>query len=547
MFITGQVIWDAYCVIIIHERKILSKVVAMKRNYLPLLSLALFLSALNPHLVLGEGVATLKIEPHLADLNTLESHNGVLNVTLEATENEIKLGGVTLHAETFNGSYVGPALHVMPGDVMNIKLINHLKKDKANLHFHGIHTSPRFNSDNIYIEVKAGDSFKYSVKISPTQPPGLYWYHTHVHGVTEKSTNGGLSGALIVGDPRKEIPELASIDNKIMVLKEYIFEKNENEAVHALHKIVQTINGQLMSSISAHPGETQLWQIANNSADHSFYLVLQDHNFEVVGLDGVTTTHGINHKIITIAPASRVAVLVTAGRVGTYELISQNVPTGLGDATKTDRVLGHLVVSGAPVPSVTAIKTFPAREDLRTKVISDHRTVVFSELNDGEHFFINGRSFSHERIDARVPLGSYEEWTIINDSDDLHVFHIHQLHFQLIEQNGLPVPFDGVYDNLTVPMHGSIKVIIPFIDPVMLGTFVYHCHVLEHEDKGMMANIEVYDPSKENFLTTIWNNTFPNFLIFSDYCSTASITLWQATKHRFNKIIHPASVEVDGI
>jgi FtsP/CotA-like multicopper oxidase with cupredoxin domain len=132
-------------------------------------------------------------------------------------------------------------------------------------------------------------------------------------------------------------------------------------------------------------------------------------------------------------------------------------------------------------------------EDLRSKV-SGLRTVVFSEgeTADGKDvFYINGKTFDPDRLDTRVRLGAVEEWTIRNESDELHDFHIHQTRFQLVEVNGTPQPLDGYYDTVNVPVRGEIKIIIPFTDPVMVGKFVYHCHLLSHEDKGMMATIEV--------------------------------------------------------
>jgi FtsP/CotA-like multicopper oxidase with cupredoxin domain len=105
--------------------------------------------------------------------------------------------------------------------------------------------------------------------------------------------------------------------------------------------------------------------------------------------------------------------------------------------------------------------------------------------------FIDGKTFDPNRIDTRVRLGAVEEWTIRNESDELHDFHIHQGSFQLVEVNGKPQPLDGYYDTINLPMRSEIKIIIPFTDPTMLGKFVYHCHLLAHEDKGMMATIEV--------------------------------------------------------
>jgi FtsP/CotA-like multicopper oxidase with cupredoxin domain len=116
---------------------------------------------------------------------------------------------------------------------------------------------------------------------------------------------------------------------------------------------------------------------------------------------------------------------------------------------------------------------------------------VYSESKDGDTFFIDGKTFDMHRTDIRVKFGAVEEWTIRNDADELHSFHIHQAPFQVTEINGVSQAPDGYRDIVDVPIGGSVKVVIPFTNPVIVGRFVYHCHILSHEDKGMMATIEV--------------------------------------------------------
>ncbi|MDP9108145.1 MAG: multicopper oxidase domain-containing protein, partial [Pseudomonadota bacterium] len=105
-------------------------------------------------------------------------------------------------------------------------------------------------------------------------------------------------------------------------------------------------------------------------------------------------------------------------------------------------------------------------------------------------------TFDPQKVDFKVPLGSIEEWTVRNSSDELHVFHLHQVHFQVVSIDGRAVPFDTLVDTVNVPIHGEVKIRIAFTDPTIVGRFMYHCHILEHEDKGMMAQMEVYDPKK---------------------------------------------------
>jgi FtsP/CotA-like multicopper oxidase with cupredoxin domain len=152
--------------------------------------------------------------------------------------------------------------------------------------------------------------------------------------------------------------------------------------------------------------------------------------------------------------------------------------------------MATLRVAGAPATPATLPSALLPVDDLRPKV-TNRRTIVFTESKDGDTFFIDGKTFDMTRTDVRVKLGAVEEWTIRNDADELHSFHIHQTQFQITEIDGVPQPPDGYRDVVDVPIGGSVKVVIPFTDPVIVGRFVYHCHILSHEDKGMMATIEV--------------------------------------------------------
>ena len=117
---------------------------------------------------------------------------------------------------------------------------------------------------------------------------------------------------------------------------------------------------------------------------------------------------------------------------------------------------------------------------------------------DDRKYTINGRTFNHDRVDTRVPLGNVEQWTIQNLSAEMHIFHIHQVNFQVMAREGHPEPFNGNVDTVRIPSFQSVTVRISFTSREILGRFMYHCHVMEHEDRGMMAQIEVYDPSQSS-------------------------------------------------
>jgi FtsP/CotA-like multicopper oxidase with cupredoxin domain len=431
------------------------------------------------------------------------STDGVLTVTLEAGPQKVDLGPFSFDGLVYNGQFSGPLLRVKRGDLLRITLVNHLT-EPTNLHFHGMESSPLGNGDNVHLALAPGKSFLYEVRIPKTQPPGIYWYHAHIHHLSDRQVSGGLSGPLLVEGFAEQFPALAGVTQQLLGLQEVAFDDSPDPIIHnELHDRVQTINGALSTTIILRPGETQLWFISNRAAGMFFDLKLTGHRFRILGEDGATAQSETVVDSLRIKPAGRYAVLVDAGEPGSYSLVSRRVPTGVGSARTLERVLGQLVVEGAPALPVPTIEKFPEGVDLSSVAADAERSVTFSENATNFEYYINGRKFDPERVDTRVPLGSIEQWTVRNDSDDLHVFHIHQVHFQVIAVNGDPKPFDGYVDTVNVPERGSVTVRIPFTHPEIVGRFMYHCHILAHEDKGMMAQIEIYDPAKSS-RPTLW-------------------------------------------
>ncbi len=127
--------------------------------------------------------------------------------------------------------------------------------------------------------------------------------------------------------------------------------------------------------------------------------------------------------------------------------------------------------------------------------------MVFSESADGNTFFIDGKQYDPARDDVTVNLGDVEEWTVQNVSGERHVFHIHQLDFLVTSINQQDVDETGLRDVIDLPYQqngvpGEVKIVIPFTNPLMVGRFVFHCHIVGHEDGGMMANVVVLGPGQ---------------------------------------------------
>ncbi len=157
-----------------------------------------------------------------------------------------------------------------------------------------------------------------------------------------------------------------------------------------------------------------------------------------------------------------------------------------------------MLSQGPPVTPIALPTQFPPLTDLSRGPITRQRTIVFADTANPNEFTIDGKPYTPNCIDSLVTLGDIEQWTIENTAQEAHVFHIHQLDFQVTAINGEPQPFTGYQDVVTLPAAtdtpSTVTVIIPFTNPVIVGKFVYHCHIIQHEDQGMMATIYVQGP-----------------------------------------------------
>jgi suppressor of ftsI len=462
--------------------------------------LAIQLTCLAP-VVHGLGSSTPM--PGSATVSNLTGNGNCEQTTLVAAPQTLDLGAVQISALTYNNNYAGPLLRVRPGDTLCVRLVNHLAQN-TNLHFHGILASPLGRSDNMMIEVAPGDSFDYVVKVPKWQTPGLYWYHTHVHGLTEQAVLHGLSGPLLVEGSEDRFLEPHAFKQQLLVLKEYHESTSRDRTLREqFNGRLFTINGQVEPALRLRPEEWQLWHLGNFGPNRPFQLAIQGHTMVVVGRDGVPVLHPYTVGDLTVDPGSRYEVLIKGNQAGMYPIFaSDDDGDGRGGGRRKGRStstasqqfhIGTLEVVGEPATSIRMPQPRTAgEEDLATAHIDAFRTIVFGQ--QGQQYTINGATFDHSRVDTRVPLGNIEQWTIQNASGEMHVFHIHQVNFQVMDRNGTPESFNGNVDTVRIPPRQSVTVRIAFTHPEILGRFMYHCHVMQHEDRGMMAQIEVYDP-----------------------------------------------------
>ena len=419
----------------------------------------------------------------------LRSANGVLRVTLTAEEREVTIAGVTVRGRVFNGSFVAPTLRLQPGDRLEVTLVNKLPQ-MTNLHTHGFHVSPQANSDNVFRMVDPGATATYVYELSRDFSPGTYWYHPHMHGEVESQIFGGMSGVIIVeGLPRYLPAGLRDVEERTISLKDF---QHKDGAIPARNidsdaPTTRVVNGLRNPAMTIRPGETQLWRLANIGADIWYQVALQQHRFHIIAEDANPVSRVWAADSLVLPPGKRYDVLVQAGPAGQVALETQAFDQG-GDQYPM-ATLATVQVAGAQVEPADLPVAFAPADDLSTVTVDRRRTLVFTEEDKANKFFIDGKQFNPNRIDQLVGLNGVEEWTIRNQTSELHPFHIHVNDFQVQSVNQQPFRARSWADVVPLPIKGEVVVRMRFRN--FTGKYVYHCHIVAHEDLGMMAVVDV--------------------------------------------------------
>jgi FtsP/CotA-like multicopper oxidase with cupredoxin domain len=428
----------------------------------------------------------------------------------------------------------------------------------TNFHFHGLYLPPLCHQDETLgtLIQPADPAFEYQVRIPPNQPPGLYWYHPHPHGFSEAQVLGGASGALIVEGIERANPLVAGLPERVLVIRDqkvpasttstsseasaFLPEKPSKDL--SINFIPVIYPKYPPAVIQMKPQERQLWRVLNASADTSLDLQLlfghKAQNLGIVALDGVPVTHLIWQSDIPIPAGGRAefivngppenipATLVTLG-VETAPFVDgedalpapgttnanavpddddNTPPRPLATIIATTAAVepSRLPLSSAPMnpldPPITNIKAIRQRKLYFSEKVLDPKhpstSTIFYITEEGQTPAAYNPAATTPNI--TVHQGDVEDWTIENQSQELHTFHIHQTHFVVLERNGAAVDEPNLRDTISVgywdgnsPQYPSVKLRMDFRDPNILGTFPYHCHILQHEDGGMMGTIQV--------------------------------------------------------
>lgn len=417
----------------------------------------------------------------------------------------------------------------------------------VNLHFHGMNVSPRCHSDEVvHTLVSPGQSFHYKIDVPKDEPPSMYWYHAHVHTIANSAVEGGASGAIEVEGIANLQHAVQGLPQRFLVLRDQPLQNPDKTRHH-----VQTVPSWDVSVnfvpvpypryqpaiIRMQAGARAFWRVVNASADTIMDLqLLYDRKaqpLQIVAFDGVPTGSQdgrhqgtiVTQNDVLIPPAGRAEFIITGPTASVKQavLITKHIDTGpIGDSDpRRPLVRIQLTADKRAIPKPILAVAGPVSGDrfsnLDGSMVTAHRKLYFYEIaTSNKHTPWGGGAF-YITVVGQTPIayyageppaittneGAVEDWKIENRTHEVHEFHIHQIHFQVIAVNDVPIPPDKRqwYDTYQVPYlpeNGytgkgkwpSITVRMDFRGAVV-GEFVYHCHILDHEDGGMMANILV--------------------------------------------------------
>ena len=398
----------------------------------------------------------------------------------------------------YNGRVPGPTLEFYEGDKVIVHFRNRLS-ESTTIHWHGLHI-PNASDGSPFYPVAPGKDFDYVFTLE-RGTAGTYWYHPHPDHVTGKQIAKGLFGTVIVRAHDDPLPK--GMREQLIVLSDNRFNGDGSVDIqdpstpqgnfdlsNGREGDVLFVNGQVMPTISIRSGEVQRWRILNATAARVYRLAIPGQSFLHVANDGGLFERPVEVKEILLANSERVELLVRGtGAPGTATVLQtlpydRYVPQTKPKDWNVTRDLLTLKYSSAPPARPVAIPAV-----LRPVPALDTALATRTRIFVMQQGFINGKPHDMNRIDEHAKLGDVEIWQVENLVGMDHPFHLHGFQFQVIDRDGVPEPFRSWKDTVNVPKHSIVRFIVRLSD--FAGKWMYHCHILDHEDHGMMGVLEV--------------------------------------------------------
>ena len=443
--------------------------------------------------------------PELVRLANTSKSTGQFAATLDASLGRHEfVHGVATPVLAYNGALPGPMIEVSEGDHLRIEFKNNIPQQPSTIHWHGLEI-PANQDGNPSDPVATGESRIYEFDI-PAGSAGSYWYHPHPHGFTAEQVYRGLAGPLVVRSKADPLP--AELGDTVLFISSISLNTdgtiagntmadsfNGREGDHVL------VNGTKRPVLLMAPGSSHRFRIYNATNGRFLRLNLEGHHMTLVGTDGGLLAAPVrNLEEILLAPAERVEIVVdfqaNAGSFALNALPYERGWMGMGKPMPETLQLLRFELDGVATKPVALSEKLreiiPLGEAKAIKRLSFTESMGMANGAMTMGFEIDQKTFDMARIDLKSRAGDVELWEIANASDMDHPFHIHGTQFQIIERekNGAKIPaaYLAWKDTVNITSKETVRIKVKHATP---GLRMYHCHILEHEDAGMMGQLDV--------------------------------------------------------
>ncbi|AZO61844.1 MULTISPECIES: multicopper oxidase family protein [unclassified Mesorhizobium] len=403
----------------------------------------------------------------------------------------------------YNGMSPGPLIEAYEGDRVEIAFANRIEGEQSTIHWHGMPV-PADQDGNPMDPVAAGADRVYVFDL-PEGSAGSYWYHPHPHGKTAEQVYRGLAGAFVVKAKTDPVP--AEYGDTVLVFTDLRLAADGSMPENTMTDLMNgrvgdhvLVNGQKNPKLSVGMGAKRRFRLYNATNARYLKLAFDGAPMTIIGSDGGLLEAPVAAREILLSPAERLELVVSFEKSGPVTLYTLDYDRGwMGPGRPADAGLTLLTVDvsdnlAGPVPPIPErlrpIAQLGNPTASRRLVLTETMTMTATDRQMG--FLINGKAFDMGRIDIVSKAGQTELWEIVNQAEMDHPFHLHGTQFQVIEhERGGKVtksPYLAWKDTVNVARGETVRLLLRQERP---GQRMYHCHLLEHEQLGMMGIVDV--------------------------------------------------------
>ncbi|WP_422358851.1 multicopper oxidase family protein [Reichenbachiella sp.] len=466
-----------------------------------------------------------------------------------------KKSSISVNLRNYESSLVGPTMRIKQSDLLRVKVINNLPStgmhdspcdpmntmhhssvdpcdqvnnkvfNTTNLHTHGLHVSPSDSSDNVLVHIMPSCEFQNHIQIPGNHPQGTFWYHGHVHGSTAIQVSSGMAGALIVEGGMDTLQQIKDAEEKIFILQQIPYTEDEN-GFYGVEDFKNSfgpgswergvrqngwrtmVNGQTYPIIRMKSGEVQRWRFIHAGVRETIDIHLEEHNLNEIAMDGIALGTMNRKNSIELQPGYRSDVLIKANEVAEADTLflidlESDAISGLQAELESPKIIAIVIISSEKkdmnLPNEGALAMYKPFEPIKdSEVEGNELQTVHFNIDVSQIpicFTIDGKPFDMSSPPRKLKLGEANTWTLTSGLAN-HPYHIHVNSFEVhsIEhRNGRITEFDPPIWKDTYMVKVGEKVTIRSRYEDFTGDFVLHCHILDHEDQGMMQLVRIVE------------------------------------------------------